>query len=442
MQITKNKVGPCAYELRIGVDADAVARAFARAYREFSEVTRVPGFRPGKAPRKVLERFVNQSRLEEHVMELLAAPALKDALASEKMQSYGETHFEPGDLAEGEPWEFLARVSVEPVVTLGDISGVKVERPVLPVTDDDVERSFEALRRRHAVHQPVEGRGVERGDVVIVKMSIQAEGEDTAEERRSIIPIGENIPGFDEALLGQTPDETREFDLRFPDDYDDASRAGRQAHFVVTVVAVNTRELPEPTDEWMQSLGEASSLAEYREQERLRLRQRFDAYGDEIASSRAISALVEQATIEYPRQMVEEEVDRSLRNLAAELERAHTTYDEYLQMGGLTREQHEDQLEAQADQRIRTRLALREFASQQGLKVTKDETDQAVATTQSLAEASSLPVGRSAAEHTYSLLNQVLHGKVTERLREMMEFVDTDVEGPGAAEEAKGETDA
>jgi trigger factor len=288
----------------------------------------------------------------------------------------------------------------------------------------------------------VEGRGVQHGDVVVVSMSIQGEGEDSAEERRTIIPVGENIPGFDEALLGQLPDETREFDLRFPDDYDDAKRAGRQGHFVVTVAAINTRELPEPTDEWIQDLGEAPSMAEFRDQERQRLRQRFDAYADEVASSRAISALVERADIEYPPQMVEDEVDRSLRGLAAELDRAKTTYDEYLAMGGLTREQHVEQLEAQADQRIRTRLALREFANREGLQVTKEETEQAAATARSLADASTLPVGRSAAEHTYSLLNQVVREKVTQRLRDLMDFVDTPVADPGEPGGAEGATHA
>lgn len=427
MQVSTEKVGPCKYGMQIEVDADSVRRAFGRAYRDFSEFTRVPGFRPGKAPRSVLEKYVNKERLEQHVMELLAGPAYREAVEQEKLKPYGEPDFEPGDLVETEPWQFRATISVEPVLTLGDPSGIKVERPVLAVSDEDIERSLSALRTEHADHQPVEGRGVAEGDVVVLDMSIRMPDQEEAPVRRSLVSIGQNIPGFDEALMGQMPDETREFDLQFPDDYSEASRAGQVGHFTVTVVTINTRAFPELTDEWIQAIGAGSSLEDFRERERARLAERYEAYSNEVAASRAVAALVERSNVEYPAEMLEEEVNRALHGLSAELERANTTYERYLTMGGMTREEHEERLEKQADQRIRTRLVLREFAQTEQLEITETDTAEAAAHARELAERANMPVGRSAVEQTYEMLNQTLHLRIIQRLKEKIEITDAPV---------------
>src|SRR5690349_1498923 len=160
MQVTKEQAGPCTVKLDIEVEPEAVERAFERAYREFARFTNVPGFRPGKAPRSVLERYVNKERLNERVRELAAVPAYKEALDKEEIKPYGEPEVEFSDLAEGQPFQFKATVPMPPAVELGDYKTIEVERKAFPVTEEDIEQAILRIREEHAKIQKVSDRGV------------------------------------------------------------------------------------------------------------------------------------------------------------------------------------------------------------------------------------------------------------------------------------------
>src|SRR2546423_1074525 len=223
MQVTKSEIEPRTVSLDITVDAEIVQKGFDRAYREFSNFTNVPGFRPGKAPKPMLARYVNQERLRERVMEIVAGPAYREALKQEEITPYTDPDVEFSDLAEGQPWHFKAAVPLMPTVELGDYKTVEVERPVYTVDDEEVERQIEALREEYSKIQPVTARGVQDGDVVIAELAVTPEGAEPVEPRRSLLRpgAGNNIPGFDDAVSGQMPDEERSFELAYPDDFQD-----------------------------------------------------------------------------------------------------------------------------------------------------------------------------------------------------------------------------
>src|SRR5438132_1215845 len=150
MAETKEQENPCTLILDIEIEPEEVSKAFDRAYREFSGFTNVPGFRPGKAPRPMLEKFVNQERLRERVMEILAGPAYRDELKSREITPYTDPEVEFGDLENGRPCQFKASVPLPPKVTLGDYSNISVERPVYKVTDEDVDREIDSIRNERA----------------------------------------------------------------------------------------------------------------------------------------------------------------------------------------------------------------------------------------------------------------------------------------------------
>lgn len=377
MQVTTEKVGPCTIALDIHIEAEKVSRAFERAYREFSRYANVPGFRPGKAPRKVLERFVNQDRLRERVMDLIATPAFQEAVKQEAIIPFREPEVEFADLAEGQPWQFKATVATAPQVTLGDYSsGFVVERPTFSVTDEDVQRQIENLRSEHARLRKVEERGIQKGDMVIAEMAVALVGEEAeVKPQRTLIHVGNNIPGFDEAILGQMPEEERTFTLTFPEDYQDPERAGKEATFTLKVVTINERILPELTDAWVKSVTPHQTVEELRAAIRKSLEDTSQSLADSIVRSHVIHQLIQCSTLEYPPVLVQEEIEYEMNRLHEKLAESRLSYERYLAINDLTEEQHRAQIAEQAENNVRTRLVLRELARKEGITVSDAEID-------------------------------------------------------------------
>ncbi len=378
MQVTKEQIEPCTVSLTITVDADEVDRGYARAYREFAAVTNVPGFRPGKAPRAMLERYLDKKRVNERVGEVLAIQAFRDALKQEDIKAYDEPEVEFGDLNPGTPWEFKAIVSLAPKVELGELEGLSVERPVYTPGDEDVDREIESIRENRAKMEQVEGRAVQAKDWVIGDLAIAVEGDETpAEPRRSLIRLGDNIPGFDDAVIGQNIEEERTFTLTYPEDYQEEDRAGKTATFTLKVTSIRERRLPDVTDEWVSEIteGKTTTVAEFRETLQETLKARAAEMTEDVVQSRIVQALMERSTVEYPVIMLRRQVQEDMADLFHRLEGARLTYEQFLEAEGLTEEQHQDQLAGAGDRRVKSRLILQELARAKDLGVTSDEVD-------------------------------------------------------------------
>ena len=375
MQVTKSEIEPRTVSLDITVDAETVQKGFDRAYREFSNFTNVPGFRPGKAPKAMLARYVNHERLRERVMELVAAPAYREALQQEEITPYTDPEVEFSDLAEGQEWQFKAAVPLSPTVELGDYKNVSVERPIYTVDEAEIDRQVEALREEYAKIQPVTGRGVQDGDVVIAELAVTPEGAEPAEPRRSLLRpgAGKNIPGFDEAVRGQNPDEEREFDLTYPEDFQEPELAGKNAHFQVKVLTINERVLPEVTDEWAREIGPFQNVAELRADIQEKMSQGYKDLSARITESRILEEIIKGSKIEFPSAMVQMEMEEEARDLGQDLQKRGISYEAYLQQVGLTEDQHKERMAATAVQRVQTYLTLREIARAENMSITDSE---------------------------------------------------------------------
>jgi trigger factor len=378
MQVTKEQIDPCTVALDIQIEPEKVSSGFERAYREFSRYTSVPGFRPGKAPRKVLENFVNQERLRERVIEIVAGPAYQEALKQENIEPYAglDPEVDFADLADGEPWQFKAVVPTAPQVTLGKVEEITVERPVYEVTDEDIDRQLDTMRGEHSRVEKVEGRGVEPGDVVIAEMSEQLEGQPPAEPKRTLVRVGENIPGFDEQILGQSIGEERTFTLRYPEDHQNTERAGKEATFTVRVESINQRVLPEATDEWVKETTGLESLQALRDTIRRAQEDQVKDLADRIAEGKILDQLIANSEIHFPGVMVRDEMQLEVQQLERELERQGVTYEQYLQATKMTDDQHRAQLEKSAEDRVKGFLARRELAKRENIEATRDEIAQ------------------------------------------------------------------
>jgi trigger factor len=376
MQVNAEQTDPCTIVLDISVDEQQVARTFDSVYREFSRYANVPGFRPGKAPRAVLERYVDAGRVRERTLEKLITDSYYKALEEEAITPFRPPRIEPTDLEDKKPYTYKAVVPLEPQVTLGEYTGLTVEKPVYTVTEDDIDHAIERLREGRARLDRVTDRGVQTGDVLIAENQVQEEGEaEPTPPRRQLIQVGGNIPGFDDAIMGMNIGEERVFTLTYPDDYDEEERRGKPATFTVKLSSISAKKLPELNDDFAQQVADVPTVAELRDLIRKREEETAAQMGDQVAENRLIQEIVQQATIHFPEALVIEEVEDDLRELGAELRQRSMSYEQFLTQSEMTQETHQQALRERAAGRIVSILALREIALQEGIQVSDEEID-------------------------------------------------------------------
>lgn len=375
MQVTKEQKDPCAVLLSIEVDAETVDNGFKRAYRDFSKITNVPGFRPGTAPRPVLERYVNHERLLERVQEIVAVPAYRKALEQESVQPYADPEVEFEPLEEGKPWSFKATIPTPPIVELGDLTSISVEKPIYSVSDEDIEGQLDEVRGEHARLVNAPDRPVRNGDAVIAEMSVTPEGEETEEPKRTLIRVGNNIPGFDEQIIGLNQGEEKTFALTYPEDFQESHLAGRKASFALKVQSVNERVLPDLVDEWVKETLQFDSVESLKADIRTKMEAQAEEVSARVAESRVLDQLIRKSKLTYPSVMVEEEVRGDLHELAHELEKRDMSYEGFLMANKFTKEQHHEQLAKEAEPRVEGFLILRELAKQEQVVVSPGEID-------------------------------------------------------------------
>ncbi|HLJ56051.1 MAG TPA: trigger factor [Chthonomonadaceae bacterium] len=369
MQVTADQTNPCTVVLDITIEEPQVSRAFDSSYREFGRYVNVPGFRPGKAPRVLVERYVDTARVRQHTLEKIIRDSYPAAVSEQDIKPYRDPEIEPTDLEDRKPFSYRAVVPLEPKVEIGPYTGLTVDKPVFKITDADVEERITSLRTDKARLERVTDRGIQNGDVVIAEHEIRLEGADEPEPaRRQLVYIGNNIPGYDEHVLGLKAGDQATFELTYPDDFEEESRRGKKATYQVNVISISAKQLPALTDDFAQDVASVDTVEALRELIKSRLQAEADRVSNEIAEQRIIEKILEGSTVNFPEVLVHDELRDKLRSLGQDLQKNRMTYEEFLQRTNQTAEQHQAQLAAQSAEQIRALLALREIAIAEGLQ--------------------------------------------------------------------------
>lgn len=377
MQVTAEQTNPCTIILDITVDEAQVSRAFESSYREFSRHTNIPGFRPGKAPRALVERYADKVRVKQYALEMVVRDAYTQAVKEQDITPYRDGEIAPVDLVDKKPFNFKATVPLEPQVKIGQYTGLTAIKPIYPVSDEIVESRIDALRDERAKLEKVTDRGVQLGDVVIADAKTALEGEEDNEEpKRQLIQIGNNIPGFDDALVGSMPGETRTFGLVYPADFAEEARQGKKATFTVAVNRISAKKMPEVNEEFVMLVtGEDMQVDEFKTRLKSQLEDEASKASVELAEQNLIVEILKNSEIYFPDILIRDEVNDKLRHLDADLSRNQVSYSDYLARMNATAEQHQMALANQAATQIRALLALREIAIQEGLQADDDTID-------------------------------------------------------------------
>jgi trigger factor len=361
--------------LEVELPAAELARAVVDATRRLSQRTRIPGFRPGKAPRSMLERQLGPGAVLDEAVDQLVERSYRAAMAEQtELFAIGRPKIDVVQAQEGQPFRYTATVPVRPEVRLGDYRAFPFAPEIDPVDDPKVDRVVDELRDQQATLVPVEDRGAKDDDWAVIGFVGTRDGQPfeggTAERMPIVIGQERLMPGFEEHLVGLRAGDSTEFDITFPLDYQEASLRGATAHFTVTIRELREKVLPAADDSFAASLGEFADLATLRSDIRARLgRNALDRARHGFAD-RIIDYAVKNATVEIPDLLVDEEIEVMHDELRGALARQGITEEAYLKATQKTPEQLHADFREGAEERAKTLLVLGKIAEAEGTEVT------------------------------------------------------------------------
>ena len=376
MLVTRESDSSIEITLNISMDTNDEEPFLNRSYRRLAGRVRIPGFRPGKAPRSIVESHLGRATLVQEALEFMIPESLDQVLREQEIRAFAEPQLEVLDL---EPVSFKAVVPLEPEVDLGEFRSVRVEAPPVEIGQEDVDRVLESLRYESAPWEPVD-RPVAFGDLVTINVTGSIAGEDAInDEGVDYIPNMENdlpLPGFSVYLEGMTEGQQKDFSLPVPDDYPQENYAGKECNFHVEVVSVKEKMLPELDDEFSKGVREGfENMEALSEHIRQRLTEEGEATAQREMERNVLDEVKKLANIQaseliYQREMesIREEHQRTLRNQRLDM-------DTYLRFIGQTEEEWADQLRPQAEDRLATFLVMRKLAEQESIEVNPEDID-------------------------------------------------------------------
>ena len=369
----------------IEVPSDEVDRHFATAYRHVAERTKVPGFRPGKAPRQVIDRFVGRGSVLAEAIDHLVSDSYDRALDESKVIPIDqpEVDIDPSAVAEGQAVTFTATVPVRPDVELGSYIGYPFELEKPDVSDEQVEQVIGELREQQATLRPIDDRQAQLGDIASVKFVGTIDGEpfDGGSADRMPLVIGEDrmIPGWEDNLVGTMIGATKGFDITFPDDYRVVELHGKEAHFEIEVLDLREKLLPEVTDEFARSVGDVESVDQLRTEIRDAMAKRAEAEARHAFGDRIIDFATTNASLELPEVMISNEIEIMRDELATRLAQQRIGMEQYLSLSKQTPEELATELREPATRRVKTLLVLSAIAEQEGVDASDAEIDGEIA---------------------------------------------------------------
>ena len=383
MQITTTPGPKSTILVEVEVPAERLAQAVGEATRALSRRTKVPGFRPGKAPRGVLEAVLGHGAVLEEAVDRLVQSAYRDALIEKEILPLTNADVEIVQAEEGKPLIFKATVPVRPEVELGDYTGFSFKPEIEDTDEPKVAKVIEELRDQNASLNPVEERGAIKGDYAVIKYAGTRDGvpfEGGTSERMPLI-IGEDrlIPGFEDELVGLTVGDTKGFDITFPADYGEETLAGQQAHFEVEVRELREKILPDADDEFARSMGDFSDLANLRDEVTKRLERNALDKARHGFSDRIIEYAVANATIDLPDILVEQEVEVMHDEFRSALARQGIGEEAYAKVSGKSQDELHGDFRPDAEKRVKVLLVLSRIAEVENLTIPDSDVDAEIA---------------------------------------------------------------
>ena len=359
--------------------AEEFEAAVVKAYQDSKDKFNIDGFRKGKAPRSIIEKHFGEGVFFEDAINNLFQTAYPEALNELDLEVIDSPQADFSEIGKGKPLTVTIDVAVYPVVEVKDYKGIEVEQIDPEVTDEDVDRDIEAMRKRNS-RMVVADRPVENGDTVILDYAGFVGDEQfqggTAENQELKIGSGMFIPGFEEQLIGVKAGESKDVVVTFPEEYQAKELAGKEAVFKCKVHEVKFEELPELDDEFAKDVSEFDTLAELRDDARARILESVKLQCENEAKDKVIAQVYENNKIEAPATMVADEMDRMIQELEQQMRYQGLNIQQYLQFTGSTLDDFRNEIKPEAEKRVATRIVLRSIGEVENVEVTDEDLDK------------------------------------------------------------------
>ena len=363
--------------LTVEVDATQVDQALDQAFKKVVQKVNVPGFRKGKIPRKMFESRFGVESLYQDALDILLPTAYGQAVRETGIQPVDRPEVNVEQMGKGEILVFKATVVVKPEVKLGDYKGLEIEVKDFSVSEADVNEELKRMQDRHAELVVVEEGAVENGDIVLIDFEGFQDGvafEGGKAENYSLeIGSGTFIAGFEEQLLGTTKDVEKEITVTFPEEYHSPNLAGKEAVFKVTVNEIKRKNLPALDDEFAKDVSEFDTLEELKADTTQKLEERKAQEKDNYVREQLVIKATENAEIDLPDVMVEQELDQMVNEFAQRLQYQGMDIELYYQFSGMDESMLRDQFRTDATTRVRSALVLEAIGKAENLTVSEED---------------------------------------------------------------------
>lgn len=383
MSVQVEKLEKNMAKLTVEVPAEDFEAAVEKAYRKDRGRISLPGFRKGKAPRKMIEKMYGAGVFYEDAANLLIPEAYDKALdeCGETIVSRPEITVE--QIETGKPFIFTAMVALKPAVTLGQYKGVEVPKKQAEVTDEEVQAVIDRERENNSRMIDVDDRPVENGDMIRLDFDGSVDGTPfeggKSENYALTIGSGSFIPGFEEQLIGAKIGEDLEVKVTFPEDYHEESLRSKEAVFKCKVNEIKVKELPEADDDFAQDVSDFDTMDEYREDIRKNLLTDKEASIRREKETAVVKKIVENAQMEIPEAMINEQIRRMTDDFTRRIESQGLTMTQYLQFTGMDTAKLTEQMRPEALQRIQNSLVLEAVAKAEDIQIDDERVDEEIA---------------------------------------------------------------
>ena len=383
MKVTAERIDNHKLVLQIEVPQPEVAKAVQRAYQKLAAQVNIPGFRKGKAPRKVLEMRIGKESILDEAFEILAPEAYNKALDEQNVEPVTRPEIEVITLAEDQPLTFKATVTIKPEIQLGEYKGLSVVQPSAEVTEDAINAQLDSMRSREAKMVVMENAELTNGDFAIIDFEGFVDGEAFQGGDAKGYPLevgsGSFIPGFEDQLLGAKAGDERTVNVTFPAEYFVPELAGKDAEFKVKIHDIKRKELPELDDDFAKDVSEFNSLEELKADVKNKLEQAAAEKAEREFRNNAVKAAVDNSTVDIPEVMTTQRVAQMIQDLQMNLEGRGMKFEDYLKYTGTDVGQLKESYREAAQLNVKTDILLDAVAKAESIQAAPEDMENEVA---------------------------------------------------------------
>ena len=379
MNVKVEKKENSVVEIEFTMDKEQFNAELDKAFKQNAKKFKVPGFRNGMVPRAVVEKTYGEGVLYEFVIENTVDEAYRTAVVENELEIVSRPELDIKQIGKDKDFVFVVTVCVKPEAKVADYKWIEVKKVSTRVTKKEVEEELERIREKNARIVTVEDRDLKDGDISVIDFEGFVDGVafdgGKGENFELTIGSGQFIPGFEDQMVGMKIGEERDVNVKFPEEYHAENLAGKDATFKVKLHEIKEKVLPELDDEFAKDVSEFDTLEEYRKDLNKKVKERKENQAKATKDQEAIEKFIEKVEVVIPDGMIDEEVEKMVEEMNANLSYQGLNIDQYLQYMGITLEDYKKEMRVQAEKRIKLNLGLEAVAKEEKVEVSDEEID-------------------------------------------------------------------